>query len=80
MFNLLLQFTLKINCLSNSYKVNFDKQWIYLASKENTIPTIGWKIHISASPVDFWKIVERVSKIVIEKKILLRFRLIIMPC
>ena len=30
-------YKLKINCLSNSYKVNFDKQWIYLTDRKSVV-------------------------------------------
>lgn len=64
---------LHLNDLSDLYSVSHDDSWIYLESKAHLLPEYGWKIHISSTPNDFLKTLERVSLIAERKRDTFKF-------
>lgn len=64
---------LHLNDLSGLYSVNYDDSWIYLESKVHLLPEYGWKIHISSTPDNFFKTLEKVSLVVERKRDTFKF-------
>lgn len=58
---------LHLKDLFDFYSINYDKNWIYLESKIHPLTESGWKIHISSTPDDFLKTLEKVSTLVKQK-------------